>query len=223
MHYTRLRCKISGETYSNSLSVMPIRCTIERQMADTNREFPYKVLGARLRGMREKLRESLAEVAGSVEIELDQLNAFEMGESRPTEDILLLLISHFGMKEDEASKLWQLAGYEKDNATANMGIDEFGNLKNTVMVMPLDVRIAYTDMAHVVANEHGVVMNFLQANGPNNQPLAVARVGMSREHAKSLIELLQKTLAGIEQPKIKSLPAPRSKTEPEKNSKDKNT
>lgn len=192
-------------------------------MADTNREFPYKVLGARLRGMREKLRESLAEVAGSVEIELDQLNAFEMGESRPTEDILLLLISHFGMKEDEASKLWQLAGYEKDNATANMGIDEFGNLKNTVMVMPLDVRIAYTDMAHVVANEHGVVMNFLQANGPNNQPLAVARVGMSREHAKSLIELLQKTLAGIEQPKIKSLPAPRSKTEPEKNSKDKNT
>jgi hypothetical protein len=63
------------------------------------------------------------------------------------------------------------------------------------MVLPGDVRIVYTDMLHVSVNDYGVVMNFLQGSGPKNPPLAIARVGMSREHAKSVLEVLQKTLA----------------------------
>ncbi len=191
-------------------------------MAETNREFPYKTLGARLRGMREKLRESLAEVSGAVEIELDALTEIEQGVNRPSEDILLLLISHFALKEDEATKLWEIAGYEKiDEATA-MSIDESGDIKNSVIVMPVDARIAYTDMAHVVANQHGVVVNFMQTNGPGNQPMAVSRLGMSREHAKSLVELLQRTIAGVEQPVQQALPAPKQSKE-KKDSKKNNT
>lgn len=189
-------------------------------MAEINREFPYKTLGARLRGIREKLRESLAEVSGAVEIELDTLTEVEQGKHRPSEDILLLLISHFALKEDEATKLWELAGYEKvDDATA-MSIDESGDIRNSVMVMPVDVRIAYTDMAHVVANQHGVVVNFMQTNGPGNQPLVVSRLGMSREHAKSLVELLQRTLAGVEQPVQQALPAPEQSKEKKNTKKD---
>lgn len=189
-------------------------------MADTNGNFPYKTLGARLKGMREKLRESLAEVSGAVEIELDALTEIEQGTHRPSEDILLLLISHFALKEDEATKLWELAGYEKiDDATA-MSIDESGDVRNSVMVMPVDVRIAYTDMAHVVANQHGVVVNFMQTNGPGNQPLVVSRLGMSREHAKSLMELLQRTLAGVEQPQQQALPAPKQSKEKKNTKKD---
>lgn len=181
-------------------------------MADINQEFPYKTLGIRLKGMREKLRESLAEVSGAVEIELDTLTAIEQGKSRPSEDILLLLISHFAIKEDEATKLWELAGYEKlDSQSASMSADEFGAIKNAVMVMPLDVRITYTDMAHVVVNDHGVVMNFMQTSGPGNQPLVVSRLGMSREHALSVIELLQKTLAMQENKTPRALPAPEAK------------
>jgi hypothetical protein len=71
-----------------------------------------------------------------------------------------------------------------------------------MMVLPIDARIVYTDTVHVVANNHGVVMNFLQNAGPNNQTLAVARVGMSREHAKSVLELLQRTLDQTEQKTI---------------------
>ena len=37
-------------------------------------------------------------------------------------------------------------------------------------------------------------MTFLQGAGPNNQPLAVSRVGMSKEHARSVLEVLKKTL-----------------------------
>lgn len=182
-------------------------------MADTNQEYPFKTLGARLRGMRERLRESLAEVSGAVEIELDALTAIEQGKHRPSEDILLLLISHFGVKEDEATSLWNLAGYEKDGTMQSMSADEFGAIKNGVMVLPLDLRIAYTDMAHVVVNDHGVVLNFMQSNGPNNQPLVVSRLGMSRDHAESVVELLQKALAGAEPMPPRALPAPEAKTE----------
>jgi transcriptional regulator with XRE-family HTH domain len=177
-------------------------------MAEINRKFPYEVLGTRLRRMREKVRESLAEVSGAVEIELDTLTEIEQGKHRPSEDILLLLISHFALKEDEATNLWELAGYEKVDDAMAMSIDESGDVKNSVMVMPVDARIAYTDMAHVVANQHGVVVNFMQTNGPGNQPMVVSRLGMSREHAQSLVELLQRTLAGVKQPTQQALPAP---------------
>ena len=190
-------------------------------MADTNQEFPYKTLGARLKGMRERVRESLAEVAGSVEIEVDNLSAIERGTDRPSEDILLLLISHFAVKEDEATKLWELAEYaQNDTGIASLVNDPEGVIKNSVMVMPVDARVMYTDMAHVVVNNHGVVMNFMQTSGPNNQPLAVSRLGMSHEHAKSLLELLQKTLSqqAAESDSQKALPAPQAKDTKAKNS-----
>jgi transcriptional regulator with XRE-family HTH domain len=181
-------------------------------MADIKPEQPYKTLGARLKGMREHLRESLAEVAGSVEIEIDVLSGFEHGNDRPSEDILLLLISHFAVKEDEATKLWELAGYDQtDTGIVNIANDPEGLIKNSVMVMPVDARIVYTDMAHIMVNNHGVVMNLMQTGGPNNQPLVVSRVGMSREHAESLLELLQKTLSQQDAEAPKTLPAPRAK------------
>lgn len=196
--------------------------TMDIRMADINREFPYKTLGSRLKNTREKLRESLAEVSGAVEIELDTLTEIEQGKHRPSEDILLLLISHFALKEDEATKLWELAGYEKVDGATSMIADESGDLKNSVMVMPVDVRIAYTDMAHVVANQHGVVVNFMQTNGPGNQPLVISRLGMSKDHAKSLIELLQRTIAGVDQPVQQALPAPEQSKE-KKDTKKNNT
>lgn len=181
-------------------------------MADTNQEFPYKVLGARLRRMREGLSESAAEVAGSVEVDLGVLADFEQGKQRPSEDILLLLISHFSLKEEEATKLWELAGYEKMES-----LDEALGAKNTVVVMPADARIAYTDMAHVVSNQHGVVINFLQTNGPATQPLIVSRLGMSKEHAKSLIELLERTLSPEAERPQRALPEPSQKESQEQN------
>lgn len=178
-------------------------------MADTNQE-PFKILGTRLRRMREAQRESVAEVAGSVEVDMAVIADIEQGKERPAEDILLLLISHFSVKEEEATKLWELAGYEKLE-----GLGDDSNLRNTVMVMPVDARIMYTDMAHVVANQHGLVLNFMQTNGPVNQPMMISRLGMSREHASSLIELLQQALAGADAPLQKALPQPKETKNPQ--------
>lgn len=171
--------------------------------------YPFRPLGLRLKQIREKLRESVVEVSGAVEIDPDFLAAIEQGKQRPSEDILLLLISHFGTKEDEATKLWEMAGYDQNAIPmSNMVNDDRSNTVQTVVIMPIDMRISYTDQVHIMINDYGVVMNFMQANGLSNNPLTVARLGMSKEHAKSVLEVLQKTLAESEP---KALRAPKSK------------
>ena len=158
-------------------------------MRKTPNNAPYKSLGDKLKKVRQRLQESQAEVSGAIEVDIEVLDEFEKGTQRPSEELLLLLISHFALKEDEADLLWQVAGYQEQSSETDDGTQQPG-----VMVMPLDVRIVYADMVHVMANNFGVVMNFMQTAGPNNQPLAVSRVGMSKEHARSVLEILQKTL-----------------------------
>ena len=169
---------------------------------EVKRELPYRPLGSQLKRLREKLQETLAEVSGAVEIDVDVLQHIEQGKDRPSADILELLMSHFDLKDAEAKKLWRLAGYnDQDMRSENINDDDDGI--PSVVVLPMDARIAYTDMVNVMVNNYGVVLNFMQGAGPQNKPLVVSRVGMSKEHARSLIELLEKTLA---QSEPKSLP-----------------
>ncbi len=164
---------------------------------------PFSQLGSRLKSMREGHSQSLAEVSGAVEIDSVDLARIERGEYPPSEDVLLLLISHFAIKEDEALKLWELAGYSMQKpASTHMINTEEGTAAQSVMISPSDLRIVYTDMVHVMVNNYGVVINFMQGSGLNMQPLAVSRVGMSKEHAKSIIEVLQKTLEQAEKPHV---------------------
>src|ERR1700690_2102378 len=72
---------------------------------------PFRPLGKRLKALRDQANETLAEASGAVEIDVKQLASFELGQARPTEDVLLLLISHFGAKDDEAVRMWEMAGY----------------------------------------------------------------------------------------------------------------
>ncbi len=170
---------------------------------------PYSALGSALRAMRLRRKESLLEVSASVEVTGERLALFENGELRPSEDVLELLIAHFGAVDNEADKLWELAGYKKQQEDIPM-------MQQGFMLTPIDTRIAYTDMVHVMVNNYGVVMNFMQGAGPNNQPIAVSRIGMSREHASSVLEVLQKTLAQADAPfkEQKKLDDPNTKQNP---------
>ena len=170
---------------------------------------PYASLGNALRTMRLKQKESLLEVSSAIEVTGERLALFENGELRPTEDILDLLISHYSVSDHEADKLWELAGYKKN--------EEPIMHQQAFMITPLDNRVIYTDTVHVMVNNYGVVMNFMQTTGQNNQPVTVSRIGMSREHAHSVLAVLQKTLSEAEGPSggTKMLDAPDAKQKPE--------
>ncbi len=162
-----------------------------------NSSSPYRPLGKKLKALRDNANETLAEASGAVEIDVRQLASYELGHSRPTEDVLLLLISHFGAKDEEAVRLWELAGYGMSKVPAA----QMANEENPAG--PADsqeARVLFTDVVDVIVNNYGVVMKFMQGTSPGSQPAVVAKVGMSREHAKSVLHILQVTLSQTERP-----------------------
>lgn len=151
---------------------------------------PFSPLGKHLRYLREQIKESVAEVSGAVEIDIDALERIEQGKERPSEDILMLLINHFNMQDNEAVQLWELAGYEDRGDKFSMP-SEFAS-KPMMVLLAMDVRTMYSDGVQVTANGSGVTMNFTQGNSEKAVP--VAKVGMSREQAEAVLRTLQTAL-----------------------------
>ncbi len=175
-------------------------------------ETPYKPLGKKLKELRNLANESLAEASGAVEIDVRQLASFELGQTRPSEDVLLLLLSHFGVQDDDAVTLWEIAGYSMAKIPAvHMMSDQVSNHSATT-----DSHVLFTDIVDVIVNNYGVVMNFMQNTGPAGPPSTVAKVGMSREHAKSVLQILQATLSQTEH-SPKTINAPGNTSESPKN------
>lgn len=163
-------------------------------MSEQNKE-PYQVLGARIKFLREQWQQSVQEVSGTLEIEESTLKAIEAGSTLPPLDVLDMLISHFLLTEDQAQDLRDLAESQVDQAGEALtgGLEDI-LMKQVVMYLPVDNRIVYTDSMHATVNDHGVTIQFFQSGPTGQQPNAVSRVGMSREHAEKVIEVLQNTL-----------------------------
>jgi transcriptional regulator with XRE-family HTH domain len=156
---------------------------------------PFIGLGRRLKYLRQDRQETVAEVSGAVEIDAEMLLSIERGSKLPSEDILLLLISHFDLKNEEAMNLWKLAGYDELEPT-RINSDNI-TTQASIILMALDSRVVYTDLVHVTTSNYGIVMNFMQASSQKNgQHLSIAKVGMSREHAANVLKTLQKALEG---------------------------
>ncbi len=155
---------------------------------------PFLPLGNHLKYVREQSRQSLAEVSGAVEIEQQHLERIEAGLERPAEDILLLLINHFGVQDREAVQLWELAEYDSDipDEIRPTDISQTAG-KPMVMLLAMDVRTLYSDGLEVIVNQAGVTLNFTQALSPT-QVAPVARIGMSHQQMTQVIRTLQQAL-----------------------------
>ena len=164
-------------------------------MSNTNP--PFSPLGNHLKYVREQSKQSLAEVSGAVEIDEKHLQRIEAGLERPAEDILLLLISHFGVQDREAVQLWELAEYDSDLPNDIRLKNEIptdpSNGKPMVMLLAMDVRTIYSDDLEVAVNPAGVTLNFTQSLTPN-QTAPVARVGMSHQQAEQVMRTIQQAL-----------------------------
>lgn len=157
--------------------------------------------------LRERRHESVAEVCGAVEIDEPHLQRIEAGRERPTEDILLLLLSHFDVQDEYAAELWQLAGYtESEKNTDETQPNERGrsgpvqDARTQAMMIMIDPRVMYSDNVEIVTNKEGIVINFGQTNGLNGSPLTVSRIGMSHAQARDVLGVLHQALYDIDNP-----------------------
>ena len=168
-------------------------------MSEEQHDQPFRILGEKLKTIRQKLHESVAEVSGAVEIDEQSLQRIEQGAERPSEDILLLLINHFGMQDDDAATLWQLAGYDdpNDEDHTHHGQQPENQNRTMVMIMAVDPRVIYSDGAQVTANANGVILGFSQGVGTPSA-ITTAKIGMSREQAYALMNTLERTLKASE-------------------------
>lgn len=197
-------------------------------MNDASKELPYKQFGTKLKDLRQKKQETVSDVSGAVEIDETVLEQFEAGKRRPSQDILSLLITHFGMQDDEAASFWRLAGYdpnmrkhEQEDDEEEM-IEDIASGKSGVLVMAIDPRVMYSDGVQVGANASGVVISFAQNIGAQ-QPLITARVGMSREQARTVINVLQGALDRSEPSQLPEGKTAKKKKSPETKPKASNT
>jgi transcriptional regulator with XRE-family HTH domain len=156
---------------------------------------PYSTLGSHLKYVREQSRESLLEVSGAVEIDQQRLERIEAGLERPAEEILLLLISHFGVADREAVQLWELAEYDSHmpDQIKPETIEQQLASKNVVMLVGFDTRTIYSDGLDVIWNKAGMTLNFTQTTALD-QNLPVAKVGMSYEQAEQVVNTLQRAI-----------------------------
>lgn len=164
------------------------------------------MLGKHLRYVREEHRESLAEVSGAVEIDETTLARIEAGHERPSEEILLLLISHFGVHDHEALKLWELADYGTELPEQLQPDIDMQSANKVVMLVAMDLRTIYTDGAEIVTTPGGVTLNFTQA-AADNRTTPVARVGMSYDQAEVIVKQLSSALLYAKNQRHKQLPS----------------
>jgi hypothetical protein len=76
-------------------------------------------------------------------------------------------------------------------------MDKHDEHKNDVQVSvdPGKTPILYTDSVFLNSNKYGIVFDVAQTMSPGKNQVIVARIGMSREHAKMLLDVLGKHLA----------------------------
>lgn len=163
-------------------------------MSNEKESQPFTDLGGTLKRVRQAQKESLAEAAGAVELAEEDLLRIEQGYERPSEEILMLLIKHFSILEDEAVKLWELAGYDSADSSQDESENSHNGTKAIVMTIAMDPRVMYSDSVHISGNQNGLVFTFLQPGGGQMPALPISRVGMSRDQARKMLELMKDTL-----------------------------
>jgi len=161
-------------------------------------DHPYRAFGAKIKHFREQWKQSVSEVSGTLEIDEIFLHDIESGKTLPTDNQLDMIINHFLLTIEQAEELRTLAQSNVDHIADGLigGVEDM-LMKQLVMYMPVEQRVVYTDGMNVTVNRHGVVLQFTQnsAGGPKLKSNVVCQVGMSREHAEKVVEVLKKTLS----------------------------
>jgi len=160
---------------------------------------PYKILGQKIKSLRKSFNETIKDVSSAVEINPSELQKIESGIVRPSEEILMQLISHFNLSDNEALSFWQLANYDNQSIILNNFTNNLfsklisdNQVNNLVMLLPLEQKPLYSDHLEIVLGDSGLVINFNQK--VNNQIIPISKIGMSLEQANLLYKTLESAL-----------------------------
>lgn len=170
-------------------------------LASTNVMKKYAPLGEKLKKYRQDLGLTAKDIAHVTNTSRSYITRLENGYEKPQFSILSILISHYSLSGREASELLTLAGYPTGGVIVPQEgrevfkIDKSKNPNEIQVNLPNDLKALYSDSMFVHLSPFGLVLDFAQTVGPTNQQqTVVSRIGMSKEHAKAMVEVIQRKL-----------------------------
>jgi transcriptional regulator with XRE-family HTH domain len=175
-----------------------------------------KKLGQKIKFYQFSKEESVTTVARYIDVDRAYLSRIENGHERPSEKLLNDLISHFNLSSNEANELFVLAGYKSGAVAAQSSkgekpmTNEFklpveGQQRQLQFNKPIGLSTLYSDSVVIKSNQWGIVFDFGQS-ASQDQTNIVSSIGMSREHARALLDALKKNLETVpDQGKVGSL------------------
>lgn len=165
----------------------------------------FKSFGNIIRSYRDKRGETITQAAKVMGMGRSYLSKLEHGHEQPSQKILSDLVSHYSLSKVEAIHLSELAGYEGGVVAVNpiQRKEVFKMEKKQIpkgkkfkeIKVPDNIQVLYSDSVFVTSSQWGVVFDFAQNVGSTNTQNVVARIGMSKEHARALMNVIQKRLA----------------------------
>src|SRR3990167_5482563 len=169
-----------------------------------------KELGRALKYYRELSGKTIDQISKELSIDRSYFSKLEHGREKPSKETLDKLIKAYAIQDqgvsDHLRKLWGfplVAGNtsgKEDKTMDNKQLTESPKVPGLQVAIPADKPILYTDSVFVTASPFGIVMDVAQSMGSSNQQSVVARIGMSKDHAKALLKVLQEKLAESEKP-----------------------
>lgn len=148
---------------------------------------PFENFGQLLKNLRRQKRMTLKILARALGTDHSYISKLESGLQRPSKSLLNQIINVFELNNQQAFDIFKLVGYKR-GVISSMQEDQEQH-KTELLIRP-DQLTLYSDAVRVEANPYGFVLSFAQTLGPNQQ-IVVSRIGMSKEHIKSFIKVLQ--------------------------------
>jgi transcriptional regulator with XRE-family HTH domain len=161
---------------------------------------------------RNKNKHTSKHLAARLGITRSYLSRIENGYDKPTKQFVRDIIDIYSLNKKVAIKMWCLAGYEFDSSGGLIiteknrkgvvkmqnGKSETGKEMKEIKVALPNTPVLYSDSAFITENQFGIVFDFAQSVASTNKQNVVARIGMSKEHAKALLKILEKKLEKVE-------------------------
>lgn len=138
--------------------------------------------------------ENLQKAADALGVDRSYLSKLEAGLSNPSSRFFNEMAALYRLTPEETFDLINLIGFRKEVITVaeqKQGEPQFGP---QIAIPQARAEILYSDAVQVDVNEFGVVLNFAQRLGPSNKQIVVSRVGMSKEHVRALIKIIESLL-----------------------------
>ncbi len=154
------------------------------------------MFGKLLKGHRKKTGKSLKAVGKDIGINYSYLSKIEKGIQRPSVELLNKLVTYYKLNNSQTGKIFHFAGYKREEVTMNnqSQFNKSNQNKTQISIDPKNNQILYTDHIHVTSSPFGLVLDIGQKMGPTTKAFIVSRIGMSAEHAKALVNLLNRAL-----------------------------